>query len=509
MPTEPPIRLGPFVGGLNSFSDPTAIDDLELAECVNFDMFPDGSLVSRPPIADVGVDFTLGASGNMQILGWYISSAGAKALIASDGLSSTYYFNGTNWILITNTFAAAAVAQYKDKAWLVAPPGSANPGGSWDFSGFTAVATMPKGRTVAVQKERLWIGAGGPVTSNGSRIYFCAIADPTSWPGDFITVNTGDGQNVLELMTYFQDLLIFKDDSTYRFSYDIDPALGTISRVSDTVGCNGPGTVVTFENRIFVLHGNSLYELSNYNYERLNDKVPFDADNESTNLSAVYAISYFSDRLFVCFFDKLYVWSVKTRTWAVWESLSFTNIGRFFPVPGEQNINATAYLQSRTPRTNKLYRVVDSFGAAAESMVCKITTKNYDYQSAGNFKRIFFWGVDCTTRRTITAIAKPVQYAAIVTWGQLLGNTWSTVKNSTWGRLLGTVVEVTDSVPMSGLTGERKFIKLRVDPKAQRFRQIGFSLHFETDGTEQQAPVILYNLMTWVKIKQPVVKRVS
>ena len=38
-----PIQVGPFVGGLNTFSDATAIADNELTVCENFELDLDGS----------------------------------------------------------------------------------------------------------------------------------------------------------------------------------------------------------------------------------------------------------------------------------------------------------------------------------------------------------------------------------------------------------------------------------------------------------------------------------
>lgn len=509
MPGEE-VKLGPFVGGLNTFSDPTAIDDLELTICDNFDMYHDGSLVNRPPIHDLGVtmsDISSGSDG-IRLIGWYVATTGATYLLGTNNKDRTFYFDGTSWNLITSTFAASAVAQYRDKAWLVAPPGSANPGGKWDpVAGFDAVNDMPKGNTIAVQKERLWIGPGKGVATNGSRIYFCPPSDPDTWSGDFITVNTGDGQNVVEVTVYFQDLLIFKSNSTYRFSYDIDPALGTISRVSDTVGVFDKNCVASFENRIFVLHDSHLYELSNYNYDRLNDRVPFRASNTSTSLTDVAALSYFANRIFVSYYDQLYVWSVRTRTWSTWSSDVVGNIGKIMAEPGAQDNEPRAFTVSRDLLSTKLYEIVDGVTTNSEDMVCTLRTKNYDYQTASRFKKLFSWGIDCVARKDIEGIVEPVQFAATVTWGQVKNYTWGEIKNSSWGRLLGSSTRRVDPVTISGVTGERKFIKL--GDRTLRFRQVAFEVRMVTNGTAQQAPASLFNIITWVTDKQAVVKRIS
>jgi hypothetical protein len=172
MPGES-IQIGPFVGGLNTFSDETSIADNELVVCENFELDLDGSLVSRPPLVYRGVNLPLGATGNANILGYYYGPGNVPYLLASDGLSKTYYFNGTVWVLITNTIAATAMAQFDNKAWLLAPFGSTNPGGSWSpTAGFVAEAQMPRGDTIVAHKQRLWVAGGRDALSNAT-IFKC------------------------------------------------------------------------------------------------------------------------------------------------------------------------------------------------------------------------------------------------------------------------------------------------------------------------------------------------
>jgi hypothetical protein len=157
-----PIQVGPFVGGLNTFSDPTAIADNELIVCQNFELDLDGSLKSRPPIEDLGIDFPLAATGDIEFLGNFQVSETVSYLIASDGDGKTYYFNGTAWVLITSTIAAAGFVQFDDKAWLTAAVGSTNPGGYWTVSGgFTADSNMPKGNLITTLKTVCGLLRGG------------------------------------------------------------------------------------------------------------------------------------------------------------------------------------------------------------------------------------------------------------------------------------------------------------------------------------------------------------
>src|SRR6185503_10440488 len=49
MPGQP-VKIGPFVGGMNTYSGPSAIADNEAVEIKNMEIDLDGSLTSRPAI---------------------------------------------------------------------------------------------------------------------------------------------------------------------------------------------------------------------------------------------------------------------------------------------------------------------------------------------------------------------------------------------------------------------------------------------------------------------------
>jgi hypothetical protein len=506
------IRIGPFVGGLNTLSDPTSIADNELTELINFELDIDGSLVNRPPLTPVGATMLSGATGNMKILGYFVTGTGTPYLIGSDGLSSTYYFDGTSWALITSNFAAAALCQFRDKAWLLSPIGSPNPGGYWQpVGGFVADANLPHGACIIECKERLWVGLGKSAGTNGTRLYMSDIvAAAPSWPATpmYVNVGSGDGQNIVDLTLYFSDIVIFKQGSTYRYSYSSDPAAGSVTRVSATVGAADTGCFTEYEGQLYVLYDNKVYLFVNYNYDRLNVKVPLSADNPSVLLSEYSSISTWSDRLFVAFYDKTYVYSLRTRTWSTWKSSAVVNIGRMWKIPGQQANMPTAYTYSTTPRSFVLYKVVDQIGILTEAMSCSFRTKNFDFQSPGKFKRLFGWDADIIARQTVSAVISPVNYAIGITWDQLAAYTWDQIATAggTWDRPLDVSLDVSDTVSVAGLTGGRKFVKFM---KSLRFRQIAFKLTLTTDGSSNTAPVRVFSLVTYVKDKQKMVKRIS
>jgi hypothetical protein len=317
-----PIRLGPFTGGLNLASDPTAIADAELAVCTNFGRDIDGSLISRPPIEELKGH--IGWAERIVCLAEAIFS-GNHYIIGSNSSGVYHYLNGT-WTLITSTFQAMVAIQYADKVYLVAKPGSANPGGKWDPSGgFVAVAAIPKGSAAVKHKERLFIVPGVSATTNTSRLQFSDSGDFETWdPVNFIDISQGDGTNLVDITVFQNNLVLFKTQSTYSLAYDVRPADAVLNEISSTIGVNKQFNMVNYENQVYVFSGGWVYEIINYDFHRLNTKVPFVLD--ATTPSAFSAENIFlcllEDRLVCRFYRNTYVYGLRTRTWSQWESES-------------------------------------------------------------------------------------------------------------------------------------------------------------------------------------------
>lgn len=503
------VRLGPFVGGLNTFSDPTAIEDTEVTECVNFEPDIDGSLVSRPPIVSLGIALP---AGTLNVLGFFEADTGAKYLIASDRVNTTYYFTGSAWAVITDTFAATAIAQFRNDLWILPDTSASVTGGKWNpTTPFAADANMPKGGTMTVYKDRIWVGPGKNATTNGSRLYLSNVN--AVWPStpNYFNVGPGDGQNIIDLAIYAESILIFKRSSTYRYAFSTDPTTGIVSRISDNIGALDKGCWTSYQNDLYVLFDNKVYQFTNYNYNQLNLKVPLIPENPSVALTEQGSISVWSDRLFVQYYDKTYVYSLRTRSWTTWETSVLGAIGRVWPIPGEQGLSPQAYTYDVLSTGSKsLARIIDRIGAESEPFTCRVITKNYDYLAPGSFKRLLSWGADVISKVAITSKASPVVYGRTTTWGELKasGTTWDDLElgGFTWDRLVDYSVEVVDSVSTEGSGSGRKFVKF---PKSTRFRQIGFTVEVSTMGNSATAPVRLFNIETRVSEKQDVSKRIS
>src|SRR5215204_274842 len=110
MPGGQPLRLGPWIGGLNTSSDPTAIADAELRVQTNVELENDGTLRSRPPFKEI---IGSGSFTERIICLCEAIFVNTSYLIGSN-VNGVFYYIGGAWTQITNTFQACAAVQYAD-----------------------------------------------------------------------------------------------------------------------------------------------------------------------------------------------------------------------------------------------------------------------------------------------------------------------------------------------------------------------------------------------------------
>lgn len=521
------IRVGPFVGGLNTLGSQSSIDDLELHQMLNFENDRDGSLVSRPPIFTP--EITGGSSGDMSILGYYVeASTGNKYLIGSSEANDiTYYMTGATWNILTSDFSATAVVQFRDELWVLAGPDrSTGTSGTWTPGGvFASVANMPSGDAIVANKERLWIAPGKDAPANGSRVYVSDLSGGAIvWDGDFFNVSQGDGQNVVDLAVVYNDLVIFKQRSTYRFSFGADVSTGQVSRISDTIGVTDIHCWASYENQLFVLFDDNVYEFTNYIYTRINYTIPLQGYKAPSDFKFTHTLSVWADRVIVSFYGQTVVYNLMTRTWCEWRRFwgteisldDFVSIGRVLPIPGETNPDSawvdTGLLATVTYDNflglihNELVTQDSDMTTNAELMICIAETKSYDYQSPAIWKRLRFWAADVDIKQSINVFAQPATFGSQITWGQMDDLTWDFYKDKPWANLLGSTGVEADSVSVQGLGEGRKFIKFL---KSLRFRQISFRIEAETRGTLATAPVRIFSLITYAREKALVTPKIS
>jgi hypothetical protein len=158
-------------------------------------------------------------------------------------------------------------------------------------------------------------------------------------------------------------------------------------------------------------------------------------------------------------------------------------------------------------RSAQLLRITDEYvSGVSETMTCNIQTKNFNYQASSIYKRLFWWGLDARFKGTVVGTAYPITQTFSTEWGTLLANTWQEMLDFVWQSPNTGTDPVTTSVTEIAPTFRRIFTKFL---KSLRFRQIYFTVSFETTGTNADAPVRLFSLMTYVNPKQTVSKEIT
>jgi hypothetical protein len=553
------MSLGPFNGGINTYSDPSKIADNELSDCRNFDITLDGALTSRPPWSTLNGQFTIS------------SATGANPPDSSQIIIGTGSFEGDRYIIVNSTHTGAAASyiyyvdgvnagllakiadgvhskahRYANDLYLVPDIGNPGVGCTYDLGGglVTIVPSMPMGYASVVYKDRLWIGGRRNETLD-SRVFFSDLATFDSWPGtNFFDINAGDGDAVNELVVYQDNIVIFKDSATYVLTYDTGPAQAVLQLVNGDIGVQGRNCVDVYENSIFLLKYNQVYEMSNYDFVRVSVKIPFEYDNTVPTAPPYSAggqafkypfwLRVVGDRAVVRFYNRLYVYHLRLRAWTRWESQD-TNIHYIGPIMKLDNTNTdllqgfNTYVAGSSlikgmdgfgPGTSgawkmyfKLFKMEDRYEISntergeiaflTSDIKLRMVTKQFDVGMGHRFKRLLHWGVDCYTGREITGTLIPFSVAYKVTWDQLATKHWHEL--GTWDYPVTALPTTTQLSP----TGTGKQIKFVRFPKSLRFRLLQFRVDMATVGNTTDGEASLYTITAFIAIKQVVPKAVS
>lgn len=682
--TKQAVQIGPFTGGLNNISLSGEARDSEVVDLVNLEVSVDTSLTSRPPIeAIAGSTLPTTNTIGWDVLGIYRVSLTEWYLIVTvpkDGTTNTdttvkAYLNGIVGTGETITVIKESVGisnrvtsmvQFKDKLFFNVEATATDRGFWWQKGaavGGTTVSTMPRGSVLISWKTRLWVSGTGQA-ADGDRVWFSTINAsgplPDTWgAADFFDTAPGEGGFITAMVPSFNNLIIFKNDGTWRFSFPSQPAKGVIDKISGDVGCASKNAVCDFENYMYVYDQGRIYELVNSNFSQLNRFVNFSEDSLSVDAVATgVELCIVNRRLIVRYFNNVYCFSIDSKAWSQWRTYagtpgkfislpsasdssapstyisasrgttqsassnfisdpSFTDtvmntarcavsngtasisgvnatvtygtgITRFYlndtgvdtdynvPVSTSQvytmrlNVTArtgTAYVEfgflqanggttstlstaltvgansidvtvpagcilanvkiqkfdtgsvtfdspeftrKSTTAPKNLMRILDQYkdqDAAIEYIDCYFQTKSYDYKTPGNFKQLYWAGIDVKTSRTVKTEIRPVSRVVPITWNDLDGYTWAQLEQGVWENPLSwlnvstAVFNILDADEVMSENG-RYFKKLG---KSLRFRQISYIIRMSSFGTAKTGPVKFFSLTSFVATKQNVV----
>lgn len=494
--------LGPFTGGMNTYSQKGAIADNELVKSMNFIPDVDGSLKCRPPLVTI-------QNNPVQFNNHSVDAVGAGIL---SGVNLTFFSNSNgvySWdgtvmntigSFATNTAGSALCSfQYRNQMYFPSADDNTRNGGKWDpANGWTSFGAggMPGGIAATIYKERAWIADRSTHTlGNNSRVWFSNIQDADTWdPANYFQITQGDGQRLTDIRVFNNNLLIFKESSTYYLSYDSKPADATIVKISNNIGASDWSCVAEHDNDIFVMHKDSVYQLVNFNWVQINTKVPFVLD---TSVPPGFAriryttLSVVDDWLICRYHNNTYVYNINTQTWGQWESIfpDLQDFGPFvrFPSTGTFDVNNNWVAGTSIDGFTNVIRIKNGYEAGVIEyngfdgfINCYVITKSYNFNIPWRFKRLFSWAVDCVTNQSVTGTATP-----------LSENNPPSV---------GTTIGASAPQPL------RRVYRFK---KGLRFREIQFRVDTVCDGSPSEGPAQIYIILALVKAAELVPKGIN
>lgn len=393
------IPLGPFVGGLaNAPGSVSLIQDNELRSCQNFNLDVDGSLAVRDPI-NVSSTPVAGIPGvsNFQIIGSGLGFTYFTGTVA--GVTNLYSFDTVTYTLLRANFAPVACVMYANRVFFAPSNVAAIGGYTTNGTVFTLDANIPQGIQIFAYKQRLWV-IGGQIGTQSLRFtepINPAAPTPLTWTAtNAVDVNPGDGETLWSAAIQNNNLLLFKTNSTYVFSYDITPADGAVQVLSKQVGTSqsaqsiSTGLVAANESAIYTYHNGSFYEVVNYSFTKVSDRIKFPSVN-------IYFTTRYRDYILLSVQSNgFYVFNTRTRTWSTW---TFADPTTGQP-PGSyalQQTGFTSLLQFCAIGVVKIY-TLDATQSFTENINASFQTKSYAFGAYPNWKRHSWWGLDayCT-----------------------------------------------------------------------------------------------------------------
>ncbi len=280
-----------FSRGLVTVKPDHLLEEGETPSCSNIDFSRSvGRLTKRRGYSLLYT--ALGGTNPVCGLGEFVTAAGVAKVVAAVN-NDVYVLSGAGtWTSIfTGAFAGAAVnfATYNDLLIIV---GSAVTTQKWTGAGASANlgGTPPSNvKFVKTHRNRLWMANS---SAGKSRLHYSALSNAEDWTtaGDagFIDVGKDDGEQITGLASVGPFLVIFKQNSTWVLKNGT-PTTFTLQKISTSVGCVAPRSIVECEQFALFLSNSGVYAANQSSVALMsyNIQPDFDAMSNATKALAV------------------------------------------------------------------------------------------------------------------------------------------------------------------------------------------------------------------------------
>lgn len=425
MPGEP-VTFGPFTGGITSrVSDPSSLQDDDLQEATNFVYDIYGTLITRPPITVPAEQPTNAVGGPIKVVlsGYFSTATGEEVepfiLVTMKGSTQikmgtgpwTQIATGRYEVAVQGSKGAEQVIWFAKGYSVTADNANAAPdlaGGWWrpGQSSIQTFANIPEAKAMVLYKERLFFFNTG-ASEKASNVRYSDIAPTTD--ANFVdnvehnlSVNINDGQVIVDAITFTDNIMVFKNDSTYIITYDTTIDRVQIKPISDVVGVNATNCVAIYADTLYIFHSRFIWRFTGSQFVPLSQKIVLDTKSSGRIMNPT--LSVWADCLVLRFGDIAYVYNFYTESWTTWASDRMFN----YLVKYAQNKDVAEYtyfggnrLGTKLVQISNVWPLQDDpqqtlNDTNSEQFKARMLTKHYSLDAPFAFKRLFWWGVNGT-----------------------------------------------------------------------------------------------------------------
>lgn len=280
-----------------------------------------------------------------------------------------------------------------------------------------------------------------------------------------------------------------------------------------TVTYNSPSVTVTRNSgtptfKLNTTGADTEYDLRVATAQQFNFSVNVTACNVSCNVDVVYLLTNGSTST-----SSSVIFStvgLKSYDFTAPSGAILARVGIRLNAAGSVTFDSPSFIRKSAVSPMNVMKVTDTYpdqAQAVEYIDCYFQTKSYDYRTPGNFKKLFYAGIDVKTFRDVHTEVRPVSKVAPITWGQLQSYTHQQLQQGLFGNPLSWLnvsFDVTNILEADTVASEngRYYKKLG---KALRFRQISYVIRMSTLGNAPTGSVKFFTLTTFIATKQEVV----
>ena len=268
--------------------------------------------------------------------------------------------------------------------------------------------TGPFGTHMSVFKDRLFMINSVDATGLESRVNYSDSAIPPAlgtgvWPANnFFDINPGSGEFNVATIVFNDQLVIFKNRSTWVLTADGAPTQWIVRNLHPTLGCIGRGTPIIINGFIYFMSHDGVYRTDGTTFERISEPVDIYVKAFSTTNSASVLIrdAFYYDDKYILMLPAIdgtnktpLVYDTRLGVWTRWVNGGGPNIDLYGGIVYNDVTPARLYTGSRI--SPAIYSMGESiYLDDGDTYGCVWRSKRFTWGDPTKYKRNYMFMAD-------------------------------------------------------------------------------------------------------------------